>query len=86
MKGWTVVSLQNSDKGPLQPHISRLASSLDVPVTLPRHLTPEFVHRYAARLYTLVVRVTLPDFSHKPFELEVPLQVVYAQSNAYPTV
>ncbi|KAL2793806.1 hypothetical protein BJX66DRAFT_338536 [Aspergillus keveii] len=79
MKGWTVASHRTSDKGPLLPGTSHLASSLDIPVTIPGHLTPEFVHHYAARLYALVVRVTLPDFSHKPFELEIPLQVVYTQ-------
>ncbi|KAL2840048.1 hypothetical protein BJY01DRAFT_250175 [Aspergillus pseudoustus] len=82
MKGWTVGSHRTSDKGPLLPGISHLASSLDIPVTVSGPLTPEFVHRYATRLYALVVRLTLPDFSHSPFELEVPLQVVYTQSSA----
>ncbi|KAL3455022.1 hypothetical protein BJX64DRAFT_295459 [Aspergillus heterothallicus] len=60
--------------------LSRLASSLNMPIPIPGDLTPEFLHRYSARLYALVIRVRFPDFSHKPFKLEVPLQVVCPQN------
>jgi hypothetical protein len=55
------------------------ATSISFPVSIPSDISilPAFVTALAARSYSLSFTVRLAGLTHKPFELEVPLQVVY---------
>jgi hypothetical protein len=48
-----------------------------LPINASKLLLPSFLSTFAARLYAIKVKVKLLGVRHDPFELEVPLQVVY---------
>lgn len=56
---------------------SSWTTTVSLPVSAPSQLLPAFVTGLAARSYALKLTVRLPGVAHKPFELEVPLQVAY---------
>jgi hypothetical protein len=51
-----------------------------LPITVSKSLLPTFNSMFAARLYTIKMTVKVLGVRHEPFELEVPLQVVYGSS------
>ena len=66
----------------VSPHISKqhntsLQALFSVPINVSRDLLANFVCLYAARRYALAFEIKLVGFHHRPFHLEVPLQVIY---------
>lgn len=55
-------------------------TTIDLPVSVPKSLTPTFLSRLAARTYALKMKVRVLGINHDPFELEVPVQVIYQGS------
>lgn len=56
-------------------------TSICLPINTPLDMTPTFTSAFAARLYALNLEIRLLDLTHKPFELEVPLQLVYGHEH-----
>lgn len=52
-------------------------TSICLPINTALDMTPSFTSAFAARLYAVNLEIRLLDLSHEPFELEVPLQLVY---------
>lgn len=57
---------------------SRWRTIISIPIHIRPRLSPTFYSSLVARLYTLIIRLkVLNAYNRKPFELEVPVQVVY---------
>ncbi|BCS25014.1 uncharacterized protein APUU_41458S [Aspergillus puulaauensis] len=53
------------------------ASSICLPIHTPAGIVPTFASSFAVRSYCLRLNIVLNGLSHKPFELESPLQIIY---------
>lgn len=67
----------NHSCGPPFKFDFEMSASIPLPSLQSTEILPTFIHRYAARLYSLSMVIVLPDISHGSFELEVPIQMVY---------
>ena len=48
-----------------------------LPISTSKSLLPTFLSTFAARLYAIKIKAKISGVRHEPFELEVPLRVVY---------
>jgi len=59
-------------------------TTIALPISAPKSLLPTFLSTLAARTYALTIKLRLLGVHHDPFELEVPLQMVYEVSTRTP--
>lgn len=74
LTNWTLMSQPDTPRSVSGPEWT---SSFSLPITIYRDVVPTFIFQFAARLYALNLTITLSNFSHKPFEVQVPLQIVH---------
>ena len=76
MTPWKLTS-QSDSLSPSPEIRSEWTTSICLPINTPLNMIPTFTSAFTARLYALNLKITLLDLFHEPFELEVPLQLVY---------
>ena len=57
-------------------------ATLTVPVNASKALVPTYLNRLSARRYVLVLHVGFANLHHDPLVLEVPIQIIYDQSQS----
>lgn len=83
--GWRLDRLSTRGTIEAEEGLAPWTTTMRIPISSPKHLVPTFLTALAARRYSLCLLISITGFSHRPLYLEVPVQIVYddTQSNGW---
>ena len=75
--GWRLDRLSTQGTIESEEGLAPWTTFLRIPISSLKHLVPTFLTTLAAHRYSLCLSLSITGFSHRPLYLEVPVQVIY---------